>query len=56
MEQNAKNIDALRLKLEAKHSSTLTEKEIEARAKEQQLKGTTLILSSFLYPLPICFS
>ena len=40
MEQNAKNIDSLRLKIEAKHSSVLTDKEIEARAKEQQLKGT----------------
>ena len=39
MEQNAKNIDELRLKLEAKHSSVLSEKEVEARAKEQQLKG-----------------
>jgi hypothetical protein len=39
MEQNAKNIDALRLKIEAKHSSVLTDKEIETRAKEQQLKG-----------------
>ncbi len=39
MEQNAKNIDALRLKIEAKHSSAITDKEIEARAKEQQLKG-----------------
>ncbi|CAF1250114.1 unnamed protein product [Adineta ricciae] len=39
MEQNAKNIDELRLKLEAKHSSVLSEKEVEARAKEQQLKA-----------------
>lgn len=39
MEQNAKNIDELRLKLESKHHSVLTEKEIETRAKEQQLKG-----------------
>lgn len=38
MEQNAKNIDALRLKVEAKHSSAITDKEIEARAREQQLK------------------
>jgi hypothetical protein len=43
MEQNAKNIDELRLKIEAKHSSALTNKEIETRAKEQQLKGTTKI-------------
>jgi hypothetical protein len=40
MEQNAKHIDELRLKVEAKHSSALTDKEIESRAKEQQLKGT----------------
>ncbi|UJR31447.1 hypothetical protein I4U23_018940 [Adineta vaga] len=39
MEQNAKNIDELRLKIEAKHSSALSDKEIEARAKEQQLKA-----------------
>lgn len=39
MEQNAKNLDALRVKVEAKHSSAITDKEIEARAKEQQLKG-----------------
>ncbi|CAF3661727.1 unnamed protein product [Rotaria sp. Silwood1] len=39
MEQNAKNIDQLRLKIEAKHSSVLTDKEIEARNKEQQLKA-----------------
>jgi hypothetical protein len=39
MEQNAKNIDELRLKIEAKHGAVLTEKEIGARAKEQQLKG-----------------
>ncbi|CAF3244284.1 unnamed protein product [Rotaria sp. Silwood2] len=39
MEQNAKNIDELRLKIEAKHSSVLTDKEIGARAKEQQLKA-----------------
>ncbi len=45
MEQNAKNIDALRLKIEAKHSSALTDKEIESRAKEQQLKGTILNFS-----------
>jgi len=43
MEQNAKNIDSLRLKIEAKHSSTITDKEIETRAKEQQLKGITKI-------------
>jgi hypothetical protein len=47
MEQNAKNIDALRLKIEAKHSSALTDKEIESRAKEQQLKGR--ILNFVLY-------
>ena len=35
-----KHIDELRLKVEAKHSSVLTDKEIESRAKEQQLKGT----------------
>jgi hypothetical protein len=40
MEQNAKNIDDLRLKIEAKHSSVLSDKEVEARAKQQQLKGT----------------
>lgn len=40
MEQNTKNIDALRVKIEAKHSSAITDKEIESRAKEQQLKGT----------------
>ncbi|CAF4712251.1 unnamed protein product, partial [Rotaria magnacalcarata] len=40
MEQNAKNIDELRLKIEAKHSSALTDKDIESRAKAQQLKGT----------------
>ncbi|CAF0907100.1 unnamed protein product [Adineta steineri] len=39
MEQNAKNIDQLRLKIEAKHSSAMTDKEIESRAKEQQLKA-----------------
>ncbi|CAF0997189.1 unnamed protein product [Rotaria sordida] len=39
MEQNAKHIDDLRLKVEAKHSSVLTDKEIETRAKEQQLKA-----------------
>lgn len=39
MEQNARQIDELRLKVEAKHSSVVTDKEIEARAKEQQLKG-----------------
>lgn len=42
MEQNAKHIDQLRLKVEAKHNSVLTDKEIEARAKEQQLKGTLI--------------
>jgi hypothetical protein len=41
MEQNTKNIDQLRLKIEAKHSSAITDKEIEARAKGQQLKGIT---------------
>jgi hypothetical protein len=45
MEQNAKNIDSLRLKIEAKHSSTITDKEIETRAKEQQLKGTIINIS-----------
>lgn len=44
MEKNAKNIDALRLKVEAKHSSAVTDKEIETRMKEQQLKGIELIL------------
>ncbi|CAF2065790.1 unnamed protein product [Rotaria magnacalcarata] len=39
MEQNAKNIDELRLKIEAKHSSALTDKDIESRAKAQQLKA-----------------
>lgn len=39
MEQNAKNIDALRQKVEAKHTSAVTDKEFEARMKEQQLKG-----------------
>lgn len=39
MEQNVKNIDELRLKIEAKHSSALTDKEIETRAKANQLKG-----------------
>jgi hypothetical protein len=53
MEQNAKNIDALRLKIEAKHSSALTDKEIEARAKEQQLKGKTPM---FLFCIPCFFS
>ena len=47
MEQNAKNIDELRLKVESKHQSVLTEKEIEARAKGQQLKGKSICSRSF---------
>ena len=39
MEQNVKNIDDLRLKIEAKHSSALTDRDIETRAKANQLKG-----------------
>lgn len=50
MEQNAKNLDALRLKVEAKHSSAITDKEIETRAKEQQLKG---MKSIFLFVVNI---
>lgn len=46
MEQNAKSIDELRLKIEAKHSSVLSDKEIEARAKETQLKGNQRTVSS----------
>jgi hypothetical protein len=53
MEQNAKNIDALRLKIEAKRSSALTDKEIESRAKEQQLKGT--IRSDLSYSISFVF-
>lgn len=49
MEQNAKSIEDLRLKLESKHQTVLSEKEIETRAKEQQLKGErSLSLSLFL--------
>lgn len=48
MEQNAKNIDELRLKLESKHHSVLTEKEIETRAKEQQLRSRSIFISFFI--------
>ena len=45
MELNTKHIDELRAKIDAKHSSVLTDKEIETRAKEQQLKGTARVHS-----------